>query len=68
MDNINMYQGKQKHLMLFKYVGPKIWDFTGGMHFSKSGHCQTPIISKTEVLRATKDNLLLKAAEQIFGW
>ena len=29
MDNINMYQGKRKHLRLFKYVGPKMWNFTG---------------------------------------
>ena len=29
MDNINMYRGKQKHLRLFRYMGPKMWNFTG---------------------------------------
>ena len=28
-DNINMYRGKHKHLRLFKYIGPTMWNFTG---------------------------------------
>lgn len=28
-DNINMYRGKHKHLRLFKYIGPNMWNFTG---------------------------------------
>ena len=28
-DNINMYRGKHKHLQLFKYIGPIMWNFTG---------------------------------------
>ena len=28
-DNINMYRGKHKHLWLFKYIGPMMWNFTG---------------------------------------
>jgi len=28
-DNINMYRGKHKHLRLFKYTGPTMWNFTG---------------------------------------
>ena len=28
-DNINMYRGKRKHLRLFKYIGPTMWNFTG---------------------------------------
>ena len=28
-DNINMYRGKHKHLRLFKYIGPVMWNFTG---------------------------------------
>lgn len=26
---INMYRGKHKHLRLFKYIGPTMWNFTG---------------------------------------
>ena len=28
-DNINMYRGKHKHLRLFKYLGPTMWNLTG---------------------------------------
>ena len=28
-DNINMYRGKHKHLRLYKYIGPTMWNFTG---------------------------------------
>jgi hypothetical protein len=28
-DNINMYRGKHKHLRIFKYIGPTMWNFTG---------------------------------------
>lgn len=28
-DNINMYRGKHKHIRLFKYIGPTMWNFTG---------------------------------------
>ena len=28
-DNINMYREKHKHLRLFKYISPTMWNFTG---------------------------------------
>ena len=28
IDNINIYQGKKKHLRLFKSIGPTMWNFT----------------------------------------
>lgn len=28
IDNINIYRGKRKHLLLFKSLGPTMWNFT----------------------------------------
>ena len=39
-DNINMYRGKHKHLRLFKYTGPTMWNFT----------CQAVLIASVEGL------------------
>ena len=29
LDNINLYKGKRRHLRLFKYIAPTVWNFTG---------------------------------------
>ena len=34
-DNINMYRGKHKHLRLFKYIGPMMWNFSKCRGFRK---------------------------------
>ena len=64
MDNINMYRGKRKHLRLLKYVGPKMWNFTGRGVFFPNLDCVRHLLSaKQKYLEPQKDVLLLEAAE-----
>ena len=61
LDNINLYKGKRRHLRLFKYIAPTVWNFTRQALIIPNIDCIQHLFRKKKIaLESQQDPLSLE--------
>ena len=67
LDNINLYKGRRRHLRLFKYMAPTVWNFTGqAIMKPQIGGFEEMFKNKETAVNSQRDPLFLKPEDIFF--